>query len=255
MSGWTYPLSSGLRPTEAALKIAVGLRVGELVPKWHMTAAERAFISIPGVVSRITGFEAGLRLPSVKEGFRRVHPGDRVRFPTNNVEKCGNFISQADTHSEAVWAAEEACRTTLVVLDPGDAETAAFLFGREVSWIPPAYRIEDPAIEARVKRLPLFLDESNGSGNRLSIMPLPGIETLDALVDWHGRSLKRSLELVQIETGVPINSDGGIVLGRVFWKALLRGGAQGGIWVIDTVIREIAERNHVDRLVTAWSVS
>jgi hypothetical protein len=252
MSGWTYPYSSGILPTEAALKIAVGMPVGELTPRWHMVSAERAFISIPGVVSRVVGFEAGLHLPAVKEGFIRVGPGDRVRFPTNNVEKCGNFISQADTHTEAVWAAEEACRTTVIVLDPGDAETEAFLFGHAVDWAPPAYRLEDHELQTRLQGLPVIIDGTNEGGGRLSIMPFPGIETIDSL-DWHGRSLGRTLEIVQNETGVAINAEGDVILGRVFWEAILRGGVQGGIWVIDTIRRGLPELNHVQRLVTAWS--
>ena len=35
------------------------------------------------------------RSPYVKQLFLRVAPGDRVVFPSNNVEKCGNIISQA----------------------------------------------------------------------------------------------------------------------------------------------------------------
>lgn len=252
MSGWTYPYASGVQPTAAALEIAVGLPARGLRPKWNMVSAERAFISIPGVVARIAGFETGCQLPAVKNGFLRVRVGDKVRFPTNNVEKCGNFISQADTHTEAVWAAEEACRGVVIVLDPGNPDTEAFLFSHRDAWAPSAYRIDDQALRDRLSRLPLFLDESTGSGGRLSIMPLPGVETIQSL-DWHGRSIGRTLELVQAETGVSINADGDIILGRVFWDAVVRGGVQGGIWVIDTIRRGVAERNRVKRLVTAWS--
>ncbi len=252
MSGWTYPYASGVQPTSAALDIAVGLPARGLTPKWHMVSAERAFISIPGVVARISGFETGCQLPSVKNGFLRVRIGDTVQFPTNNVEKCGNFISQADTHTEAVWAAEEACRSVVIVLDPANPDTEAFLFSHRDRWAPSAYRIEDRPLRERLARLPLFLDKSGGGGGRLSIMPLPGVETVQTL-DWHGRSMARTLELVQAETGIPINAEGDIILGKVFWDAVVRGGVQGGIWVIDTIRRGISERNRVKRLVTAWS--
>lgn len=252
MSGWTYPYASGVQPTSAALDIAVGDPACGLEPLWKMVSAERAFISIPGVVSRIAGFESAGQLPAVKNGFLRVRSGDRVSFPTNNVEKCGNFISQADTHTEAIWAAEEACRKVVILLDPGNPETEAFLFGRKDEWAPSAYRIDDPALRDRLGRLPLLIDESNGGGGRLSIMPLPGIEEVQTL-DWHGRSMSRTLEIVQQESAISINAEGDIILGRVFWQALIRGGVQGGIWVVETVRRGLTERHPVDRLVTAWS--
>lgn len=252
MSGWTYPYASGVQTTEAALDLAVGRPARELVPKWNKVAAERAFVSIPGLVSHVTGFEAACRLPSVKNGFLRVRSGDRVQFPTNNVEKCGNFISQADTHAEAIWAAEEACRSVVVVLAPGDPETGAFLFSHRHPWVPSAFRLDDPELEERLERLPDFIDSSDGGGGHLSIMPLPGIERVKSL-DWQGRSLVRAVELIQTETGITMNVGGDIVLGRTFWDAVLRGGVQGGIWVVETVREALGGRSHVRQLVTAWS--
>lgn len=252
MSGWTFPYASGVQPTSAALDIAVGDPACALDPMWKMVSAERAFISIPGVVDRVVGFESACQLPAVKNGFLRVRPGDRVSFPTNNVEKCGNFISQADTHTEAVWAAEEASRRVVILLEPGNLETEAFLFGCKDEWAPSAFRIDEPELRDRLARLPLLIDESNGAGGKLSIMPLPGIDGVQNL-DWHGRSLSRALEIVQQETSTSINADGDIILGRVFWQALVRGGVQGGIWVVETVRRGLTERLPVGHLVTAWS--
>ena len=48
MSGWTFPLSSGVEVTEAALNIAVGIPPGRPHAPVPRICAERALISIPG---------------------------------------------------------------------------------------------------------------------------------------------------------------------------------------------------------------
>ena len=57
MSGWTFPFSSGVEVTAAALRIAVGLPPGSMRPARRWTSAERAFISIPGIVAAVEGEE------------------------------------------------------------------------------------------------------------------------------------------------------------------------------------------------------
>lgn len=51
MSGWTYPLSSGVNVTELAVKLALGQSIFEeedVLVEQKSVCAERAFISIPG---------------------------------------------------------------------------------------------------------------------------------------------------------------------------------------------------------------
>ena len=67
MSGWTFPLSSGVEVTEAALNIAVGLPPGDLTPRFSRTCAERGIISIPGVVASVEGESTARGIP----GWRR----------------------------------------------------------------------------------------------------------------------------------------------------------------------------------------
>ena len=57
MSGWTFPYSSGIPLTREALKIAVGMPPGNLLPIYKKTSAERAFLSIPGKIKNINGTE------------------------------------------------------------------------------------------------------------------------------------------------------------------------------------------------------
>ncbi|MDR2898614.1 MAG: ATP-grasp domain-containing protein, partial [Spirochaetaceae bacterium] len=144
MSGWTYPASSGVDLTEEALRIAVGedpriqlcpssgtvgltVRLRENEAALH--SAERAWISIPGKVRSVSGYERAKAVPFVRELFPRTAEGDSVVFPSNNVEKCGNIIACAPSREEAVTAAETAVREIFLRLEPGNAETDAFLEG------------------------------------------------------------------------------------------------------------------------------
>ncbi len=53
MSGWTFPYSSGVSVIKAAMNIAAGKPSGLGKISYNKTAAERAFISIPGFVDEI----------------------------------------------------------------------------------------------------------------------------------------------------------------------------------------------------------
>jgi biotin carboxylase len=55
MSGWTYPYASGREVTLGAMRIAMGMDPGLDTPEKELTSAERAFISIPGLVTRLSG--------------------------------------------------------------------------------------------------------------------------------------------------------------------------------------------------------
>ena len=128
MSGWTFPYSSGIEVTEAALNIAAGLEPGNLRPEKNMASAERAFISIPGKVRKICGAEEAMAVKGIKDLFMRISVGSIVRFPTNNVEKCGNVISVGAGCDDAVNAAEEAVRKIFILLEPENERTESFLF-------------------------------------------------------------------------------------------------------------------------------
>ncbi len=254
MSGWTYPYAAGVQATAAALNLAVGLAAGDLAPRWAMASAERAFVSIPGRIERLSGVEAVSMRPSVKGCFLRVKPGDEVVFPSNNVEKCGNVLAQAGTRAEAVDSAEEACRSIVVRLRPGERATADFLFGAPSAT---AFSIEAGGKGARAElarslaAMPLFVAPSEGrrggkgeerqeSETRVAILPLDGMRGITAL-DWQGRSVEEALEAVLEAVDAPLlpvsgrPAAGTLLLGKLFWRAFLRGGVQGGIWLVETV--------------------
>lgn len=253
MSGWTYPYASGVDPAAGALDIAVGAAPRDLVPKREWVSAERAFISIPGEVVLAAGERTARAEPFVKEVFFRIGAGDRVVFPANNVEKCGNVISQAPDRASAVEAAERAARAVRIRLAPRNPETDAFLAGGGIrnpdgtTWPPSAFRVS-PDLAAAAESLPdRGLAALAGAGTRPGASPasskiayaaLPGVQRESAR-DWQGRTIAESLSVVEDWTGiVPDDGRAEVVLGASFWKALFRGGYQGAAYIVDSLTRK-----------------
>jgi hypothetical protein len=244
MSGWTYPYASGAEPTRGAILAALGRRPSGLEPVRSWTCAERAFISIPGKVRAVTGAASVRHYPFVKDAFFRIERGSAVQFPVNNVTKCGNVIAAAPGRESAVSAAETAGRSILIRLQAPDKDTAAFLSASGSDFPPDAFTIS-PGIREILEKLPD--DDINvirSSTADLSILPFPEF-TGSGLKDYTGRSIAETLEAVRLLTGLPLpfagtpgfaGPTGGretLVLGRRFWAALIRGGYQGAVYIID----------------------
>jgi biotin carboxylase len=251
MSGWTYPYASGVEPTRGAIAVALGRAPEGLEPRLSWTSAERAFISIPGRVGAIRGIEEARALPRVRDLFLRAEPGKEVRFPENNVTKCGNVITAAPGRAEAVSAAEEAARRVLIRLEAPNAETGRFLEGGispEPRFPPDAFPVT-AELAARLAELP----ETAVTGlpaigpaedlPALSLIPFPAFTQSD-LRDYGGRTAEESLEAVRRLTKLSLpppspDKPGDGVLGRSFWTALIRGGYQGGTYFLDRLIRHM----------------
>ncbi len=251
MSGWTYPYCSGVELTGAALRQAVGEIPEGLDPVYNRVSAERAFISIPGIVEKVEAIEEAREIKGIKELFVRVAPGDSIDFPANNVEKCGNFIAAADARKDAVQAAEEACRTVFVRLKPENRRTRDFLRDKRSTRIPKAFQLEHPDNIAVLDGMPDMkrtrgADAGPRQGDplreqlQIGVLPLPRIDD-EKSRDWHGMSLpdafRRVLELAQL-TLVDDENDADIIVGSLFWNAFLKGGLQAGVWIADTIRRE-----------------
>jgi biotin carboxylase len=253
MSGWTYPYSSGVEVTQGAILIALGRPPQSLKPVRQWTSAERAFISIPGKVRTIHGMEAARSVTYVKDLFLRIAPGSRVWFPENNVSKCGNSISAAPTREAAVNAAERAARLVLIRLAAPDSETEQFLasgIGDPV-FPPAAFTIPESMMsllatfpEPEYKQAGMRAPLEKSQVVLLRFQPL--IES--AVQDYTGRTVPESLEAVRSLTGLPLplreggadtadtlGEPGTLVLGRRFWTALIRGGYQGAVYMVDTL--------------------
>ncbi len=245
MSGWTYPYASGVDPAAGALDIAVGMAPRGVEPQRSWVSAERAFISIPGTVLSVSGERAARAEPYVKEVFFRVNPGDKVVFPSNNVEKCGNVISQAPDRESAVAAAETAARAVRIRLAPRDPRTDAFLAGGGMvnpdgtTWPPSAFAAGRALAEAAAALPDRGLSRRPGASRpRIAYAPLAGADGETAR-DWQGRTIAESLAVVEDWTGIgPDDGGADVVLGSTFWKALLRGGCQAAAYVVDSLDSE-----------------
>ncbi len=229
MSGWTFPYSSGIDLTAAALDLAVGDRPVALDGGVRAFCAERAWISIPGVVSELAGLEEARDLPGVRDVFPRALAGDRVTFPRNNVEKCGNVLAVADDYETASRIAESACQSVFLRLAPRDPETDSFMNTYSGDSFPPsAFAFDSSRLEGRYA-----WKAANVAGRELEV-PLPLAGELDVLVDWQGRTLRMALEeVLSREPGLHDALGAGGARSVQFWKALLRGGIQGIVYTYD----------------------
>ena len=81
MSGFTYPLATGVDLMTAALKIATGGPPGDLTPKYNRVAADKAIIPEPGLIIRIQGLNKAQTLPGVKKIFTMYKVGDIYHPP------------------------------------------------------------------------------------------------------------------------------------------------------------------------------
>ncbi len=249
MSGWTFPLSSGVEVTEAAMNVAVGLPPGDLAPHLHRTTAERALISIPGIVDQLEGVEEARRLPGIAEVFLRIQPGDHVRFPTNNVEKCGNVIAVADSRADSIAAAERALAAMRVRLRPLTDITSRHLMTLSVH---EAFCDAPDSLRGAIRALPpLFGDPSRHPPSApLAVAALPGAEEARAR-DWYGMGFIEAARIACGEAGgVLLDSlpkGDGFAIAGLFWRAVLVASVQGGMYVLDSV-REAVRTGRVREL-------
>ena len=118
MSGWTFPLHSGIHPAIGAILIALGEEPPQdfWIPQSALPVSERGIISIPGTIKTIVKGtpenKASEDSGSSCYQFLSVQPGDYKPFPSNNVEKCGNVICQGGPEM-----AEEVISTYLLPLN------------------------------------------------------------------------------------------------------------------------------------------
>ncbi len=268
MSGWTVPYSSCLNITAAALTLALGGSprlhtcgkdsfVVPLKQNCPFVSAERAWISIPGQVVSVSGLETARAAPFVKDVFPRAGAGDTVVFPQNNVEKCGNVLSAAPSHREAVEASEAACRKIILRLKPYVAETDAFLAAlhspAEQQTFPPNV-LQFAAPLAGAVRTASFAVASGDTGTGTSFEQLLSnavytekdgfflpdflAAALDSACDLQGRTLRELLcQALEEEPGLAsllrVSELADMQQKNAYWKALIRGGLQGLLYRYD----------------------
>jgi len=248
MSGWTFPLSSGVELTEKAIRISLGEAPGSLEPAWDRTCAERAIVSIPGIVEMITGAEMARANPDIAELFLICQPGDEIRLPTSNVEKCGNVIAIADTRERATWSAETAVSRLEVVLQPDTESTADFLIGDGDNWAYPPEVIGPEWLQP----VGMGADHQQGVLNRVrrverTSAPSAGpigigeVPVCREVQDWAWRTLDETVAIL-LAAGLVRTDRVDSSLAPIVWRGILRGGLQGGRYVCRTLASPTVSR-------------
>ena len=118
MSAYTYPYSTGVNVIRAAIRIALGEAPGNLKPKYHKVAMEKAIIPGSGYILDIKNVDKAKKIHGVKQIFLFKHPGEIAESPKSNVEKTGNIIAVANTKSEVKKIIQQALNTVKVELGP-----------------------------------------------------------------------------------------------------------------------------------------
>ncbi|MCK5201122.1 MAG: hypothetical protein KAR21_22365, partial [Spirochaetales bacterium] len=163
-----------------------------------------------------------------------------------------------------ISSAEDACRDLFVHLEPCSLSTENFLFGSSQSWVANAFTLEKEENIISLGNMPGFELNSN---NGVNILGLPALEH-EASCEWHGKSVagafgevleKRYQKIVDKKINfIPVNvisSENifdGVVLGKLFYRSFLRGGVQGGVWIIDSILKTIEEKKSLLELFSRW---
>jgi len=234
MSGWTFPLASEVESTKGAMQIALGLQPDQYDGSYKKTSAERAFLSIPGTIKTIELIEEAYDTEFVKDLFLRVEEGDKVDFPVNNVEKCGNIISCHLQRDKAVKSAETACAKILITLDETDKRTGDFIYG-DKSWPGDAFNLNNynniSFYDEICESVDFAYDDLHFEQFRPVKMPDISFETA---TDWQGRKIVDVYNQVIEITGMTEIDD---IINRraqaLFWRSIIKGSIQGGLWFFD----------------------
>ncbi|UTY34919.1 ATP-grasp domain-containing protein [Treponema putidum] len=257
MSGWTVPYSSGFDVTKAAVKIALGEPLDELPPQAMFSSeraarfsAERAWISVPGIIKKIYGLEEARNTKNVKDVLPRLFEKDETVFPKNNVEKCGNVLSSAESYDEAVKASMEAVQKIFLRLERANDKTNLFFENTNLSiavqgnYPPNFFKFpEDNSTEGiKNKTFDELLKNSILAEEDGILYPSFFKDFLDKAFDVHGLSIREAIKhafsleprlkekMLSLQNiGEPLNSD--LVL---WWKYFIRGSLQGLIYYLDT---------------------
>lgn len=98
MSGFTYPLSSGLNLLKAAIEIQLGKKPEDLLEKQNRIACEMAFLPPFGKIAEINEISALPDYVYRLQYYKQV--GESLEKPKNNLDKAGSFIISADSIDE-----------------------------------------------------------------------------------------------------------------------------------------------------------
>ena len=270
MSGWTYPYSSDCPLTEQAQLVALGKE-----PEWLVknrqpvnykdselsfelydvpskrTCAERAWISIPGTVQTVYGLENLQAGSNIKDVFPRSSQNDNVVFPHNNVEKCGNVLCVSEKRENAISDTNEFISNIVLRLKTQNKETDSFLKDKNNSFPPDAFQLPVEIKEKLNAECPdtTCLSVSHPVKDKVPPCLLP---YMDSVTDWNHRTLNKTIELYDkirvAESSIPQKSSGSTISANLFWKACLRGGIQGMLYVTDSISEGLSSKEISERI-------
>lgn len=254
MSGWTYPYSSDLNLTKEALLIACGKEPEELIKnrqkvdfetselcknalqpyqlfevKSKRVSAERAWMSIPGIVEEVKNITEE-KIPYVKDFLPRttVKLNCKVDFPRNNVQKCGNVISLAEDRKLAVEAAQNAVSNVFIGLKANTRETDDFLNfytqDDEDNFPPSAFK---SLSSQELDQIEGFIPQNQ----KISDFIPSVLKTSDYKkeVDWSFNTISDIAAKFDI-----LRPHHPKLNAQKFWKAVLRGGLQAAVYISDS---------------------
>lgn len=256
MSGWTYPYASDLNLTKQGLLIAAGREPEQMISKRKpvtytpselcknaekpyelfevecvRTSAERAWMSIPGIVKYIENIK-DYSDRAVFDVLPRatVKLGSEVDFPRNNVEKCGNIIAVSHSREAAIEVAEDAVSDIFITLEPDNPKTEKYLSGEELydeeAFPPDAFgKLSDMELE-KIKQKPVIPADSKVSDFIPEVL-----QTAEYInkKDWNYNTIRSTAEKFDILRLKHPQLDS-----ERFWKAVMRGGIQAAVYVSDT---------------------
>jgi hypothetical protein len=160
-------------------------------------------------------------------------------------------ITRAETRAKAVTAAELALQQVFLRLEPAEPATEQFLItGDPGPW--KAYSGLSEPLLRRLAAMPQGVGQPawiQRGPEGLAVLRPAGLEE-ERAQDWHALPLPAALERVLSLTGVTavdVPHPGKLTLGRVFWRLLARGGVQGAVYLIDSLLRDNADPRAVIR--------
>lgn len=225
MSGWTFPYSSGIDLIKGGIELALGLPLSIKNKKnIEKFSSERAIISIPGVIGDIVLPKK--KIKGITDNFINIKKGDKVIFPRNNVEKCGNLISAGDTRNIVIKNAEKAVGDILLRLKPSVWETQEFLFNKDSNkTAPQAFDIDFSLIA--------MLEDNIEIDN--SIIYVAKIDKVlkSRKKDWQYRTISQVLKKLKEFYTVEFVEDANY--GLDFYTSLLNGSIQGVLYYLDSL--------------------
>ena len=177
----------------------------------------------------------------MEEVFLRVGAGEETLFPANNVQKSGNVIAVGTTRGPAVDSARRGIAALVIRLRPNEERTSHFLFHETGN---DAFSSLQEEARSLIAGLPLY----RGDPLRVDAEGALAVEALDGFPaaeaeDWHGERIADALRRALLLGGavlLPAGAGAPFLLSGLFWRAMVRGSFQGGLYVLDSVRKAAA---------------